>query len=152
LILDFEKSVNNWWNDLKNVGVEQSLSQQLERLEMGLACETALEELKSQSIQVLGGEYLFWELEEKQAYDDQKWHEYTSLRSVILAVAPISFRSTTIEVDIGNIPAAQVEDSWHTWVNGLQIDPTERNSLLSLFKIKPSSGSLRPPKDSPRSG
>src|SRR5262245_44697093 len=61
LILDFEKTIARWWLDL-NTDAERTLSEQLERLEMGLefACENTLKELKDRSIAILGGEYLYW--------------------------------------------------------------------------------------------
>jgi hypothetical protein len=134
LTLDFEEKVNRWWNGLKaykNVKamfdkMETSLLHQMERLEIAHSCEAALEELKAHSVSILGGEYLFCDFEVHE-HEEQYAYTYTSLKSVILAVAPISLQSTKVEVNIGKVPPAQVEDSWPTYVNGVEINVRKRN-------------------------
>jgi hypothetical protein len=91
-----------------------------------ISCKAALEELKAHSVSILGGEYLFWDFEVHE-HEEQYAYTYVSPKSVILAVAPISLQSTKVEVNIGKVPPAQVEDSWPTYVNGVEINARKRN-------------------------
>jgi hypothetical protein len=125
-LLNFEKLIGQWWSNLKTEGIaKESLAEQLRRLEIYNEVEAALAGLHKLSITVLGGEYLWWEMDERNYYEDNYCYEYTSSRAAILALVPSSVTAKRIEVDQGNVPPSVIPPSypWPVFVNDVELKP-----------------------------